>query len=30
MKVWLGETLEVPDVHAGHRALIERWVFTFL
>ncbi|MBY4573739.1 hypothetical protein ACN94_09085 [Gordonia paraffinivorans] len=29
MKVWLGETLEVPDVHAGHRALIERWLRTF-
>ncbi|GAC52800.1 hypothetical protein GOAMI_14_01880 [Gordonia amicalis NBRC 100051 = JCM 11271] len=29
MKVWLGETPDVPSVHDGHKALIERWLRTY-
>ncbi len=29
MKVWLGETLDAPSVHDGHRALVERWLRTY-
>ncbi|MHC3001789.1 winged helix DNA-binding domain-containing protein [Gordonia metallireducens] len=29
MKVWLGETPDAPNVHDGHRALVERWLRTY-
>ncbi|MEO9326641.1 winged helix DNA-binding domain-containing protein [Gordonia aurantiaca] len=29
MERWLGERPEIPSVHDGHRALIERWLRTY-